>query len=181
MPYRLVFLLSLVVLGLDASAAAPSSSLPVTIAHPGSVVVVKGTPRSGGPPELAADDDSYLEIGSTRGGSTTWYGKIFNVPRNISALSVTYKGKNAPGCHQHFEIRHWGGSGKSEWVLLDKRAVGETEIQLDAVPQGAPGGYVGGQGEAGPVWLKVRCDRKNGRREPYTAYGDWMEIAYAVP
>lgn len=174
---------ALVVLAGSASAAVTPEVWKVhgstsAVAHPSAVVVLGGTLRSGGAADLAADDDSYLVVDSTTRGirDTNWYGKFPNIPKDITSLTVTYKGKNSLRCNQALSIRKW--APRNMWFEIDKRSVGAEEVEINDVPPGNLSNYVGGHGDEGPVWLRVRCKRQ----EPsFTTFADLLEITYTSP
>ncbi|HEV3474369.1 MAG TPA: S8 family serine peptidase [Actinomycetota bacterium] len=143
-------------------------------ATPTGTVVQKGTLRSGGPANLASDENSYYEVNSTsrRARTTTWYGSFNGIPNGLSDLTITYAGKNSLTCDQTVKIRHW--STKS-WSQLDARPVGATEVRVVASPAGAPGEYVSGASGNGEVRVQVGCTTRAGT---FVASGDLLQISY---
>ena len=146
-------------------------------AHPGAVVVEAGRVRSGSRAQLATDDNSFFAVDSTRTGTRTssWYGRFSRVPRALSSLRVTYRGKSSAGCSQGISIYR---TATNRWVGLSSRSIGRTEVGLTLSPPGAARDYVTGTSGDGEIRVRVRCTTAS---SSFYTSGDLLRIAYDRP
>lgn len=150
-------------------------STSTTTAFPSSTVVETGTLSAGTAARLNADDNSYYQVNSTTTGtrSSAWYGSFPGVPKTLSNLKVTYKGKNSRSCTEAVSIWNWSTSA---WVQLDSRAVSTTEISRGPLaPTGTLANYVSGSSGTGELRVEVKCSTTAGT---FTSSGDLMSIEY---
>jgi serine protease AprX len=154
----------------------PATAAPTGVAiEPGG-----GTPRSGSQTHtrLAADDGSYYEVNSTTSGTRTssWYGSFSGISNELRNLKVDYSGRNSRTCTQTVAIWRWTDS---QWVQLDSRSVGTSEIKIaNLAPGGTLGDYVSGEAGDGELRVRVRCTRSSGS---FYARGDMMRVAFERP
>jgi Domain of unknown function (DUF4082)/Bacterial Ig-like domain/Bacterial Ig domain/Purple acid Phosphatase, N-terminal domain len=143
-------------------------------ASPGATVLQAGTLQGGNAASLGADDNAYLQIGSTTTGTRTtdWYGSFTGVTNSLSNLRVSYTGRNTVSCTQNVYIWRWTNSA---WVSLSSRSVGTTEVALtNLAPSGSAADYVSGTSGDGEVRVRVRCRRSTN----FSANGDLMQISF---
>lgn len=158
--------------------ATPVTGATLVTCSPNNTAIDTGSLRGGTAASLSADDNSYYQINSTTAGTrtTSWYAVFTGVPRMLSNLQVTYKGKNSQSCTQTIAIWHWPDNS---WVPLDSRAVGTTEIAIaNLTPAGTLSEYVSGTTGNGDLRVQVRCTRNAGN---FFASGDLVEIVYETP
>jgi len=158
--------------------ATPVTGATLVTRSPNDTAIDTGSLRGGTAASLSADDNSYYQINSTTAGTrtTSWYAVFTGVPRMLSNLQVTYKGKNSQSCTQTIAIWHWPDNS---WVPLDSRAVGTTEIAIaNLTPAGTLSEYVSGTTGNGDLMVQVRCTRNAGN---FFASGDLVEIVYETP
>ena len=158
--------------------ATPVTGATLVTRSPNDTAIDTGSLRGGTAASLSADDNSYYQINSTTAGTrtTSWYAVFTGVPRMLSNLQVTYKGKNSQSCTQTIAIWHWPDNS---WVPLDSRAVGTTEIAIaNLTPAGTLSEYVSGTTGNGDLRVQVRCTRNAGN---FFASGDLVEIVYETP
>jgi Concanavalin A-like lectin/glucanases superfamily len=158
--------------------ATPVTGATLVTRSPNNTAIDTGSLRGGTAASLSADDNSYYQINSTTAGTrtTSWYAVFTGVPRMLSNLQVTYKGKNSQSCTQTIAIWHWPDNS---WVPLDSRAVGTTEIAIaNLTPAGTLSEYVSGTTGNGDLRVQVRCTRNAGN---FFASGDLVEIVYETP
>ena len=158
--------------------ATPVTGATLVTRSPNATAIDTGSLRGGTAASLSADDNSYYQINSTTAGTrtTSWYAVFTGVPRMLSNLQVTYKGKNSQSCTQTIAIWHWPDNS---WVPLDSRAVGTTEIAIaNLTPAGTLSEYVSGTTGNGDLRVQVRCTRNAGN---FFASGDLVEIVYETP
>ncbi len=147
---------------------------PVT-RFPNNSAIDAGSLQGGAAANLSTDDNKFYQVNSTTSGTraTSWYGIFTSVPKNLSNLKVTYKGKNSQNCTQAIALWRWTDNS---WVQLDSRAVGTTEISIaDLVAAGALSEYVSGTIGNGDLRLQVRC---TGGSSNFYASGNLMKIVY---
>jgi Tol biopolymer transport system component len=150
-----------------------SPAFALTDIFPSAVTVEVGTLISGNAASLAADDDSYLVVRSTKPGTktATWYGTFTGVDDAVTSLTVTYKGKSSVTCTQVTLIWRWTDS---TWVQLDSRSVGATEIEVaDLVPPGGLADYVSGSSGPGDVRVRITCSNTTGQ---FQLSGDLLKL-----
>jgi hypothetical protein len=143
-------------------------------APPGAITLQTGTLAGGSATSLDADDDAYLQVNSTTSGTRTtdWYGSFTGVTNSLSALRVSYTGRNTVSCTQNVYIWRWS---TNSWVSLSSRSVGTTEVTLTNLdPSGADANYVSGTTGDGEVRVRVRCTRSSN----FAANGDLMRISF---
>jgi hypothetical protein len=58
--------------------------------------LLAGSLRSGNAGQLAAADNSYLQVNAVQ-GQTSWYGRFSSVPNSLKTLTVTYTGVELAG------------------------------------------------------------------------------------
>ena len=136
-----------------------------------------GTVRSGGPAQLAADDNAYYVVASTSSSTytTSWYGTFSGVSNSLGSLKLTYKGRHSRTCSQTVSV--WRFTTNS-WVQLDSRSVGTSEVQVDRLPGGTLADYVSGTSGDGQVHVRVRCTLGSAS---FTTSADLLRIAYTKP
>jgi hypothetical protein len=137
-------------------------------------VVEAGTLKKGGVAKLAADDNSYYEVNSTKSGTrtTAWYGSFPGVPNGLNDLKVTYKGKSSKACSQTVSIWSWASG---TWIQLDSRSVGSSEQLVEKMPTGALADYVSGSSGDGVLQVRVYCASSASN---FGSKADLMKIAY---
>ncbi len=141
-------------------------------AAPSSTTIEIGSLRGGGAAALAADDTAYYSVNSNTKSTRTasWYGTFAAVPRTLSNLRVTYKGKDSRSCSQTVAIYRYA-DGK--WLTLDSRSVGTSEVLIpNLAPSGAPSDYLSSSGN---LHVRVRCATSSGT---FFASGNLLQIAY---
>jgi len=143
-------------------------------ASPAATAIDAGSLRSGSYSQLAADDDSYYEVNSTSGGTSSWYGRYTGVSNALKSLKVTYKGKASATCNQTLALWRWT---TSSWVSLDTRSVGTSELLVEKSPTGPLADYVSGSSGDGEVRARVRCSRSSS----FYNRGDLQRITYQRP
>ncbi|HEX2025908.1 MAG TPA: S8 family serine peptidase [Actinomycetota bacterium] len=143
-------------------------------ASPVSVAVEKGSLRSGGAARLSADDDSYYQVDSTRGGTAMFRASFTGVSNDLANLRVSYKGKNSRNTTQTVSIYSWATGG---WVQLDSRGVSTTEQLVEQSPTGSLTNYVGGTTGDGELRIRVRSTRDGS----FFLSGDLLRIAFTRP
>jgi len=146
-------------------------------ATPGAVTIEAGSLRSGSASNLASDNNSYFNVNSTtrKTYTSSWYGMFGGVSKSLSALTVTYSGKNSRSCSQSVSI--WNYS-TSSWTQLDSRSVGTSEVKVVRSPSGTLSNYVSGTASEGNLRVRVRCTANN---KSFYASGDLMRIDYSRP
>ncbi len=152
----------------DAGAAARSS----TTVDAGAVTVQIGTRKSGSAEQLAADDDRFYRVDSTkRGKPTTSWSASFGKITDPSSLEVSYRGSNSRRCTQAVSLYRFADS---RWVTLDRNEVGATEKSLVGLSpaSGPASAYVSTTGQAR---VRVRCSRASGT---FTSRADLMQVTY---
>jgi hypothetical protein len=130
---------------------------PTVTAFPTTAVIETGTLSAGTAARLNADDNSYYQVASTTTGTRTlaWYGSFPTVPRTITSLTVTYKGKDSRSCTETVSIWNWSTSA---WVQLNSQAVTTTEVLRGPLtPTGTLSNYVSGTSGTGEVRVEVKC------------------------
>lgn len=160
--------------GLGTSPPSPTS----VVLKPTSTKVLTGSLASGGPAQLAADDNAYVLVNSNRAftRTATWQAGIADVPRNATNLDITYKGKNSRNCTQKIHLWRWSDS---TWVQVDSRTVGATEVLIaDLTPTGVLSNYVSGSGASGEVITRVQCKTTSGT---FVTSGDLLQLTYTTP
>lgn len=160
--------------GLGTSPPLPASVL----LKPTSTKVLTGSLASGGPAQLAADDNAYVLVNSNKAftRTATWQAGIADVPRNATNLDITYKGKNSRNCTQKIHLWRWSDS---TWVQVDSRTVGATEVLIaDLTPTGVLSNYVSGSGASGEVITRVQCKTTSGT---FATSGDLLQLTYTTP
>jgi subtilisin len=126
------------------------------VGYPFATTLETGTLRAGSYTRLAADDNLFYEVSSTRTGTRTnaWYGHVAGVSNAAKTLFVRYRGRASATCSQTISVYRWT---TSTWVQLDARSVGTTEIQVDKPVTGALADYVSGTSGDGEVRVRLRC------------------------
>jgi hypothetical protein len=156
----------------------PAPTAPTTVtAKPAGVAVLQGSYRKGNAASLAKNDGIYYVVDSTASGTrvAAWYGSFSNVARDLSSLSITYRGSNTLSATQTVSIYRWTDSS---WVVLNSRTVGRTEIKIaNLSPPGNPANYVSGSGASGEVRVRIRSVLNTSFR----SRGDVMKIVYTSP
>jgi len=139
---------------------------------PGSVGVLEGSLAGGDQTDLEEDDDQSLSVDSTKASTftTAWQASFPGVPNTLTALRVTYKGKNSRTCAQTLSIWNYATSA---WVQLSSNSVGTAEVKIDKSPSGTLANYV--SGSAGVV-VRVRCTNSS---VSFTSMGDLLRIGYS--
>jgi hypothetical protein len=94
------------------------------------------------------------------------------VPNDLTALTVTYGGKNSRSCTQRLYVWNWSTQA---WVQLDSRSVGTTEVQVERTATGTVANYVSGTSGNGDVRTRIRCTTTSGT---FIASGDLLRIVY---
>ena len=150
---------------------------PPTALAPSSTTISKGSLRSGTAANLGADDDVYYEVNSNTSSTKNaeWYGTITGMPNDLTSLTVRYTGKNSRSCTQRLYIRNWTNGN---WVQLDSRSVGTTEVLVEKVPTGTLADYVSGSSGPGELRLRVQCKTSSGS---FFTSGDLMTASYTTP
>jgi hypothetical protein len=146
-----------------------------TTVFPVSTVIETGTLSAGTAAGLNADDNVYYQLASTTAATraSAWYGSFPAVPKMLTNLKVTYKGKDSRSCTEAVSI--WNFT-TSAWVQLDSRAVTTTEIlRGPLVPSGALASYVSGTSGTGELRVEVKCSTTAGI---FTTSADLMSITY---
>jgi hypothetical protein len=135
------------------------------------VTVGTGSVRSGTVAALAAADTSYMSFNSTTSGTRTaaWWGNFGGVPGTLKSLKVSYRGKNSATCSQTLSL--WSFA-VANWVQLDARAVGTTEVLVEKLAGGTLSSYVSSTGE---VRARVRCTNSAGS---FFTSGNLLRITY---
>ena len=143
-------------------------------AFPGWATPQTGTRSSGSASSLTSDNNVYYEVNSTTTGTrtTSWYGRFSGVPKTLSNLRITYKGKNSRTCTQTVAIQRVSDGA---WLQLSSRSVGTTEVQLDMRPGGTVSSYVDASGY---LRVRVRCTLSSAS---FYSSGDLMKIVYDRP
>jgi DNA-binding beta-propeller fold protein YncE len=126
---------------------------------PSSFTVQAGSFLIGDAASLAADDDDFLVVRSTKSGSSTraatWYGSFPSVDNATSSLAATYKGLSSAPCTQVISTFRWTDS---TWVPLDSRSIGTTEVEVaDLTPPGTLADFVSGTSGTGEVRVRISC------------------------
>jgi hypothetical protein len=124
---------------------------------PASFTVETGIYLSGTAGSLASDDDTYLNIVSTKSGQPkvlSWYGTFAAIDRGATSLAVSYQSRNGPGCTQVISIFRWTDS---TWVELDTRVADDPVDISGLVPPGSPADYVSGTDPTGDVRVRQFC------------------------
>ncbi len=106
---------------------------------------------------------------STTSGSTSttsWVATFANVPGDVTAMTVSYKGKNSRKCSQTIAV-----SKSGTWSQIDSRSVGTSEVGVTKALSGTASSYVGADGT---VNVRVQCSTRYG----FTAYGDLLSLKY---
>ena len=146
------------------------------VAAPTSTTLMSGTLRSGTAASLAADDALSYEVNSTLSSirATAWRGNFPGVSNSLTALSMSYKGKNSRACAQTVSMWRWP---TSSWVDLDSRTVGTAEVLIaDLVQVGVPSDYVSGTSGEGELRIRVRCTTRSGI---FFTSGNLLRIVYS--
>lgn len=141
---------------------------------PAATVIETGTARAGNAASLAADDNNYFQVNSTTSGTRTssWYGSFTGAPSGLSALKVSYIGRNSRSCTQVIAAWRWTDS---TWQQLNSSAVANTETaHNDLVPPEAAGAYVSPTGE---VRVRVRCTTTAN----FFASAELLKLTYVRP
>jgi subtilisin len=175
-PDRLLWLASV------APGAAPPSHelvpIPVTVtARPSRVTVLKGSYRKGNAASLTANDGNLYVVDSTTSGTrvAAWYGSFANVARDLTSLSITYRGSNTASATQTVSVYRWTDN---TWVRLSSRTVGTTEVKIaNLSPPGNLAGYVSGSGSLGEVRVRIRSVRS----ASFRSRGEVMKLVYTDP
>jgi hypothetical protein len=148
-------------------------STPATTAvrlFPTATVIQSGTLGAGSVAGLKADDNTFYQVKSTTSGTrtATWYGSFTGVPQSLTALALSYVGKNSTTCTEALSV--WNFSNNT-WFQINSTAVGTGEVlRYNIVPSGFSA-YVSGTGE---VRVQVSCSAATN----FTASGDFMSISY---
>lgn len=142
-------------------------------AHPTAASVERrsGKVRSGSVAQLAANDDAYYQVSSTRFGRSrvaSWLATFTSVSAAPSDLSVTLAASASRRVKQTLSIWRWGSR---TWVQLDARSVGGSETLIGSVPSGSPSDFVSGAGE-----LRIRVRSKS--RASFSTSADMLVISY---
>jgi hypothetical protein len=131
------------------------------------VTITGGTLLAGGAPSLAADDDSYFEVGTNPfQNAVDWYGTFNSVPLPV-AMQVTYTAKASAPCTSTLYLWNWGWTG---WTSLDSRALGLSETTATVVIS-SPGPYVNA---LGTVKARLRCSRVD--FTPFSTSNDVLQL-----
>jgi subtilisin family serine protease len=145
-------------------------------AAPTGIQILSGSLSSGGAARLASDDNSYLQVNSTRSAPTAAFQASFtSVSNDLAGLTVTYMGANSRSAAQTVSVWSWG---TTSWVQLDSRTVGTTEVLVQATPTGSLADYVSGTTGQGELRIRVRSIRNT---ERFAIKADLMKIAYDRP
>lgn len=123
---------------------------------PSSVMLVSGTPRSGGAADLSADDGNAYVIGS-QNAQSQWYGRFMGLSSSTHSLTVTYKGHATAPCTQNINIWNWY---YASWVSISNGAGSTTDASYTVSVPGLISDYVGLVG--GEVRVGVQCFRTDG-------------------
>jgi hypothetical protein len=149
---------------------------PESTVYPSAVDVLRGTLESGGPADLQADDDQFLEIASPARPkfSTSWTATFTGVPNELTSVKLTLKGKASRNCTQSFWIRNWTADF---WAKVDGRRLGSDEVELTKMVGGTLADYV--SGTSGPGELRTRVMCKTGAQ--FTTSTDLARLVYTAP
>jgi subtilisin family serine protease len=141
----------------------------VTVAPTGTAIET-GSLRGGTYSRLAADDNVFYEVNSTTSGTRTssWYGRLTGVSRDLRSLRVIYRGRNSATCSQTLAIWRWT---TASWVQIDSRSVGTTEVLVDRSATGTLADLVSSTGE---VRVRVRCTSGSS----FYSRGDYLRVTY---
>jgi hypothetical protein len=116
-------------------------------------------------------DGNTYQVASS-GGTTSWYGRIDNVPKSLTSLTVTYAGANTATCNQSVLVYNWAAGA---WSYLDTRSVGPTTATVTADVSGTLAGDVSGSGATGSVAVAIVC---SGAATAFTAQADQLKVTY---
>jgi hypothetical protein len=110
-----------------------------------------GTFVAGGVASLAADDNSVLST-MPMALSASWRGVVTGVPRTITRLTISFRGRAASGtCVRSISI--WNDATKA-WVQVETGTLGTTETAVQVDPAAPASRYVD---PWGGVSLRVKC------------------------
>jgi subtilisin len=156
---------------------APPPPPTTTTLSPIAATIDGGSLRSGGYAKLASNDGKYLEVNSTTKSTylTSWYATFAGVERDLTALSVAYRGSNTRTCTQVVALWSWS---TGSWVTLDSRSVGTSEVLVERAAQATLASYVGGTGDKGDVRVRVRCSTTAGT---FRARADQLRLTFTAP
>ncbi|MGI9022430.1 MAG: S8 family serine peptidase [Acidimicrobiales bacterium] len=148
--------------------SAGSSAAPTALS---TTIAPRSVSPAGDPRTLGADDDRFYTLASTTSGTrrTTWVATFANVPADISALTVTYTGKNSVSCNQKLSLRKASGI----WVQTYSGSVGPAEATVATGPPDAAGEYVAG----GVFKVRVECATSVN----FTTYAELLTLRYDRP
>jgi hypothetical protein len=141
------------------------------------MVIQSGTLRGGSAASLSSDDDNYFQVNSTSTfgvRTASAYGSFTGVPKTLSNLKITYKGKSSVnGTMQTIAIWRWT---TNSWVQLNSSSVGTTEVQIsNLTPGGTLANYVSSSGE---LRVRVQCTKSFTN---FFSSGDLLQIVYNGP
>ena len=145
----------------------------VITAYPAAVSVERrsGRVRSGSAGQLAANDDLFYQVSSSRSGRSriaSWQGTFAGVTTTLSSLDVTFGVKASRRVKQTLSIWRWSSG---TWAQLDSRTVGGSETVIQSLPAGPFGDYVSSVGE-----LRIRVRSKS--RASFTTSADMLAVSY---
>ncbi len=153
-------------------------SAPATTAvrlFPAATVIQSGTLSAGTVSGLTADDNTFYQVKSKTSGTrtATWYGSFTGVPNSLTALAVSYVGKNSTTCTEALSL--WNFT-TSAWVQINSTSVGTGEVlRSNIVPSGTLSDYVSGTSGPGEVRVQVSCSTA---ATNFTSSGDFMSVTY---
>jgi hypothetical protein len=138
--------------------------------------VNSGALAAGGYARLATNDDSYYAVSSTTRTAFTsaWYARFASVPRELSTLTVLYRGRNTRTCSQSVALWNWA---TGTWVGLDSRSVGTAEVKVAKGAGGTLSDYVSGPATDGELRVRVRCTSTSGT---FTVRADQLTVTYTA-
>lgn len=115
---------------------------------PGSMNLTKGSVTSGSVANLAADDASYLVIGSAKQGKNQvidWdcAAVIAEAPASVTKLTITVDGHYSTSVTQVLYVYDWV---MQAWTQIDSRAVSTADTTVTWMST-APANYISGSGE----------------------------------
>lgn len=140
-------------------------------------MVEAGSRRAGTAGRLAADDNRYFQVNSTKARTrvSSWYGRFGGISNGLRSLRVTLKGKSSASCRQTLAV--WRSSTRS-WVTLDSRSLGRREVRIDRSVPGRLADYVSGGSGNGEVRVRARCTRGS---SSFITSGDLLRVVYTRP
>lgn len=151
---------------------------PAAVTHaPTGLTIKKGSRVSGGYGRLAADDGAFLEVRSNAKATrtTAWIARFASVPRDATSLALAYSGLNTRACSQTIALRRFS---KGDWITLDTRVVGTSEVPIALAVAGSPTSFISGTGVTGEVQVRVRCATSAGT---FHAVADMLVLEVSLP